>query len=575
MGRGPDEARSLMFARVLIANRGEIAVRIIRTCRELGVETVAVYSDADAGARYVALADRTVHFPGIAPAETYLNLDAVIRAAIDSGAEAIHPGYGFFSERADAARAITAAGLVWVGPPPDALEAAGDKVRARQLAHSAGVSVVPGTLRPVRDAEEVHAFGEAHGYPIAIKAAGGGGGRGMRIAAGPEEAEEALAGACREAQAYFGSQDVYLERYLARPKHVEIQVLAERAGAAMWLGARDCSLQRRHQKLVEETPPPRHAEVIPSMGEAAVAVADACGYVNAGTVEFLVEEDGAFYFLEVNARLQVEHTITEEVLGVDLVAAQLGIAAREPIGFGRDGPEPRGHAIECRINAEDPARGFLPAPGRIVRYAEPGGPGVRVDSGFGPGDEVPEAYDSLIAKLVAWAPTREQARRRMLRALDEFVIEGLPTTIPAHRALLAHPEFVEGSYTIRTVEQGALDALEASPAMSTATATSSPALLVSGRPVALWNPAMAPSAGHGPGAGAEVGAVVAPMHGTVLKLLVSEDDTVEAGGAVAILETMKMETHVTAPTSGCVTAVEVEAGDIVEAGQVIAVVTRE
>ncbi len=573
-----------MFSKVLVANRGEIAVRIVRTCRELGVATVAVHSDVDAGARHVALADEAVRLPGAAAAETYLNLPAVLEAARSARAEAIHPGYGFFSERGDVAEAVTAAGLVWVGPPAEATRAVGDKVRARQLASSAAVSVVPGTLRPIEDPGEVHAFGEEHGYPIAIKAAGGGGGRGLRVAAGPEEVPDALAAATREAQAWFGSPGVYLERYLERPKHVEVQVLSPAPGEAMWLGARDCSLQRRHQKLVEETPPPLHGALVPAMGEAAVAVANACGYVNAGTVEFLVDEDGRFYFLEVNARLQVEHTITEEVLGVDLVACQLRIAAGDPLGFSQGDLSPRGHAIECRINAEDPARGFLPGPGRIERYREPGGLGVRVDSGYAEGDEVPREYDSLLAKLVAWGPSREEARRRMLRALREFEVEGIPTTIPAHLVLLDRPEFVDGTYTTRTVEDGALKSLAAAPRATAAApapsvAPEAPARSphaaspeVEGEPVRLWNPAMlagasTPAAG---GSSAGRGVVRAPMHGTILKVLVDEAERVEAGVTVAILEAMKMETLVTAPVSGVVNAVHVKAGDVVEAGEPIA-----
>jgi acetyl-CoA/propionyl-CoA carboxylase biotin carboxyl carrier protein len=344
----------------------------------------------------------------------------------------------------------------------------------------------------------------------------------------------------------------------------------------MWLGARECSLQRRHQKLVEETPPARFADIVPAMGDAAVAVADACGYVNAGTVEFLVDEDGSFYFLEINARLQVEHTITEEVLGIDLVAEQLRIASGDPLGFsGR--PEPRGHAMECRINAEDPSRGFLPGPGVIRRYREPGGPGIRVDSGFAEGDEIPRAYDSLIAKLVAWAPTREEARRRMLRALDEYDIDGIPTTIPAHRVLLELPEFVDGSYTTRTVEGGALDALarqaiRPAPESGQAGPLQASLLLVQGTPVRLWNPAIGASVSAALRDQAGQGAVAAPMHGTVLKVLVAEGDRVTAGEPVAILETMKMETSVAATLSGTVEAVKVQPGDVVEAGEIVAVI---
>ena len=564
-----------MFEKILIANRGEIAVRVARTCRELGVHVVAIHSDVDASARYVALADQAVHLPGVAPAETYLNVEAVIEAARTTGAEAIHPGYGFLSERADAAEAVTAAGLVWVGPPAEATRAAGDKVKARNLAQSAGVQPVPGTLEPVRDPADVLAFGAEHGYPVAIKAAAGGGGRGLKVASGPDGVPAAFESAIREATAYFGQGDVYLERYLVRPKHVEVQVLAPAAGKTVWLGARDCSMQRRHQKLVEETPPPLFAEVVPEMGKAAVAVADACGYVNAGTVEFLVDPaTSRFYFLEINARLQVEHTITEEVLGLDLVAAQLRIAAGDPLGFDPGALSPRGHAIECRINAEDPRRGFIPGPGRITRYREPAGPGTRVDSGFGEGDEVPRAYDSLIAKLVVWGAGREEARRRMLRALDEFVIEGIPTTIPAHRLLLENSEFVDGSYSTQTVEGGALDALTVKTVRPTGDAAGQAVLMVRGARVKLWNPAVAGSmsAASRGGGGSGKGTVVAPMHGTILKVLVAEGDAVKAGDPVALLETMKMETHVAAATAGTVRSVSVEAGAIVEAGEVVATV---
>jgi acetyl-CoA/propionyl-CoA carboxylase biotin carboxyl carrier protein len=549
-----------MFERILIANRGEIAVRIARTCHRLGVEVVAVHSDVDTAARHVAVADVAIHLPGIAPVDTYLNLAAIVEAARGAGAQAIHPGYGFLSERAEAALAVTAAGVTWVGPPPVALMAAGDKVHARRLARSAGVPPVPGTLDAINDASEALAFGDANGYPIALKAASGGGGRGLKVAHSPDEVQAALESAVREATAYFGSGEVYLERYLPRPKHVEVQILSPEAGRAMWLGARDCSLQRRHQKLVEETPPPLFPQIIPAMGEAAVAVADACGYVNAGTVEFLVDEDGRFYFLEINARLQVEHTITEEVTGIDLVEAQLRIASGEELGFGpRDlAPggrfHPRGHAIECRINAEDPARKFLPGPGRIERYKEPSGDGIRVDSGFGEGDDVPRAYDSLIAKLVVWAPNREEARLRMLGALADFEIGGIPTTIPAHQVLLAGAEFVDGSYSTRTVEAGALDSL------------TSP-----GPTARLRHPATLRSLGAG-AASSGGGAVLAPMHGTILRMLVSVGDRVETGEPVAILEAMKMETLVAAGMPGRVAEVKVAAGEVVEAGTVVALV---
>ena len=567
-----------MFRKVLIANRGEIAVRVARTCRDLGVAVVAVHSDVDAGARHVALADESVNLPGVAAADTYLNVGAIVRAALDTGAEAVHPGYGFLSERADAAEALAAAGLVWIGPPPEALAAAGDKVRARRLAESAGVSPVPGTLDPISGQSEVLAFGERHGYPIAIKAAGGGGGRGLKVAASPDEVRPAFESAVREAEAYFGYGDVYLERYLARPKHLEVQILAPAPGATMWIGVRECSLQRRHQKLVEETPPAGQADLLVPLGEAAAAVADACGYVSAGTVEFLLDTDtGRFYFLEVNARLQVEHTITEEVTGLDLVAAQLLIASGDQLGFApaqvRPGGSfaPRGHAIECRINAENPARGFLPGPGTITRYREPAGPGIRVDSGFGEGDAIPPAYDSLIAKVIAWGSDREQARRRMLRALNEFTVEGVPTTIPAHRVLLEHPEFVDGSYTTRTVESGALAGLM-EKTVAPATAAGGAVLSVDGTPVRLWNPAMARSVSGAPASGPARGDILAPMHGTVLKVLVAAGDAIEPGAPVAVLETMKMETQIVAGTAGTIASLHVEPGDVVDAGDAVATV---
>jgi len=574
-----------MFSKILIANRGEIAVRVARTCRELGIRAVAVHSDPDARARHVAVADEAVHLPGAAPAETYLNIPAIVDAARRTGAEAVHPGYGFLSERADAAEAVTDAGLVWIGPPPDALRLAGDKVQSRRLAESAGVAPVPGTLEPVGEPDAVIAFGDRHGYPVAIKAAGGGGGRGLKVAHRAEEVPAALESASREAQSYFGYGDVYLERYLPAPKHIEVQVLADAPGRTLWLGARDCSLQRRHQKLVEETPPAGFAELVPAMGQAAVAVANACGYVNAGTVEFLVDpEDRRFFFLEINARLQVEHTITEEVLGLDLVAAQLRIAAGAPLGFDQADLlpggilRPRGHAIECRINAEDPARDFLPTPGRVARYQEPGGPGIRVDSGFGEGDEIPQAYDSLIAKVVAWAPTREDARRRMRRALDEFVVEGVPTTMPAHKVLLESPQFVDGTYTTRTAEGGALDELigQTVPTAADIAGWHSEAavLMVEGSAVRLWHPAMAASASAATIARGRSGqgSVVAPMHGTIIKVLVRPGDVVESGHPVAILEAMKMETQLAAPAGGTVKSVDVEAGDIVESGRIVAVI---
>jgi acetyl-CoA/propionyl-CoA carboxylase biotin carboxyl carrier protein len=560
-----------MFERVLIANRGEIAVRIARTCKERGVSPVAVFSDVDARSRHVAIADEAVHLPGIVAADTYLHVGALLDAASSTGAQAIHPGYGFLSENADFASAVIDAGFAWVGPPPEATRAVGDKISARRIAESAGVPVVPGVTEAVADVTPIAEFAATYGYPVAIKAAGGGGGRGLKVAHSIGELEDAFTSARREAQAYFGSEAVYVERYLEAPKHLEVQILAPNRDEAMWLGVRDCSLQRRHQKLIEETPPPLLANRAPEMGQAAIALSKACGYVNAGTVEMLVDRDGEFYFLEVNARLQVEHTVTEEVLGLDLVACQLQIAAGDALGFTQDDIEAHmfGHAIECRINAEDPGRGFIPSPGRIELYAEPNGLGVRVDSGYIAGDDVPEAYDSLIAKLVTWGNDREEARVRMLRALDEFVIEGVTTTIPAHRALLQSEDFISGAHTTRTVEEGG--ALAALAPLAVPDAPQENVLIVEGRSVRLWDPAMAASASAAVHAGSG-GDLVAPMHGTILKILVGAGDRVEVGDPIVVLEAMKMETTIAATRAGTVTEVHVSAGDTAVAGQVLALV---
>jgi acetyl-CoA/propionyl-CoA carboxylase, biotin carboxylase, biotin carboxyl carrier protein len=558
-----------MFDKVLIANRGEISVRIARTCRERGVASVAIFSDVDAKARHVRVADESVNLPGVAPVDTYLNVEAILEAARSTGAQAIHPGYGFLSENADFAEAVTNAGLAWVGPPADATRAIGDKVKARNIAHGAGVPIVAGLLEPVESLDVVHAFGREHGYPVAVKAAGGGGGRGLKVAGSEDEVEEAFASARREAEAYFGSRDVYVERYLESPKHLEVQILAPNPDEAMWLGVRDCSLQRRHQKLIEETPPPKWVERMSEMGEAAVSLSKACGYVNAGTVEMLVDEEGRFYFLEVNARLQVEHTVTEQILGLDLVACQLQIAAGDALGFSQADIETHmnGHAIECRINAEDPARGFLPSSGAIGAYEEPGGLGVRVDSGYSAYDTIPDAYDSLIAKVITWGNDREEARVRMIRALRDYVIEGPNTTIPAHLLLLEDEAFVSGAHTTRTVEDS--DVL-ASLAITETEESDADVLLVDGMPVRLWHPSMSASASAAVhGAVATSGDVIAPMQGTIVKVLVSPGDEVEAGAPLVVLEAMKMETSLSATQAGTVAEVSIVPGETAQAGQVL------
>ena len=553
-----------MFDKVLIANRGEIAVRVTRTCRRLGVSSVAVYSDIDERSLHVSVADEGVRLPGSSPAETYLNGERVIEAALRTGAEAVHPGYGFLSENADFAHAVGEAGLTWIGPPPAAIRALGDKISARQIAAAAGVPVVPGLLHEIADPDEVAAFAAEHGYPIAVKAAGGGGGRGMKLVSSQRDIADALASAKREASAYFGSGVVYVERYLSAPKHLEVQLLAPSENEAMWLGVRDCSLQRRHQKLLEETPPPMWSERADEMGDASVALSKASGYVNAGTVEMLVDGDGNFFFLEVNSRLQVEHTVTEEVFDRDLVECQLQIASGDGLDFSQADLHPHGHAIECRINAEDPGRGFLPSPGALGSYDEPRGSHLRVDSGYRAGDEVPGEYDSLIAKVIAWGRDRDEARLRMVEALRAFEIRGVPTTIPAHLMLLGHEEFLRGEHTTSTVEgTSVLDALKAGESVDGS-------LMFEGRSVRLWNPSMSASAAAAVHPGAASGRVTAPMQGTVLSVLVEMGSTVTVGDALMTIEAMKMETVIFAPRDGVVVALNAAGGDVVTAGEALA-----
>jgi acetyl-CoA/propionyl-CoA carboxylase biotin carboxyl carrier protein len=586
-----------VFQKVLIANRGEIAVRVIRTCRELGVATVAVYSELDRDALHVRLADEAYALGGQSAAESYLNTSAIVDAVTRSGADAVHPGYGFFSENADFARQVAADGVTFIGPPPEAIEVMGDKISSRLAAEAVGVSGVPGRTEPVTDPADVLAFGEEFGWPVAIKAAFGGGGRGMKVVTGPDEAAEAMESAKREAQAYFGRSEIYLERYLAWPRHVEMQIFSDTHGHAVWLGERDCSCQRRHQKLIEESPAPAFPdEVRRAMGAAAVQVARACGYVNAGTVEFLYEE-GNFFFLEMNTRLQVEHPVTELVTGLDLVEWQLRVASGEPLGFTQDAISPHGHAIEVRLNAEDPTGGrFSPSPGTISTFRAPAGPGVRLDAGYEAGDTISQYYDNLIAKLVVWAPDREAARRRMLRALAETVISGVATTIPADLAILTHPDFIASTHSTNWVEQR-LDPSSFTPPPPAVggpaiTDDAGPRVLrevtaeVDGRryAVKLWVPdtagVSAAAAGRGTRptkpksamAGTGSGTVVVPMQGTIVKLLVAPGDTVEVGQTVCVLEAMKMENAINAEKAGKVSEVRVAAGDSVGPGDVIAVI---
>ncbi len=446
-----------LFRKVLVANRGEIAVRIFRTLRELGIGTVAVYSETDRNSLHVRAADEAFLVGAGPAAESYLAQERLIEAALRAGAEAVHPGYGFLAENASFARAVAEAGLVWIGPPPEAIELMGSKTAARRLMSASGVPVVPGTLDPVERVEDVIRLGDEYGWPVAIKASAGGGGKGFKVAGSPEEAERGFHSARREGEAYFADPTVYVEKVIEDPRHVEIQVLGDRHGNLIHLGERDCTIQRRHQKLVEETPSPAvGAELRASIGEIALGAARAAGYQSAGTVEGLLDRAGTYYFLEMNARIQVEHTVTEMATGVDLVREQLLIAAGESISVSQDDVRVRGHAIECRINVEDAANGFLPGPGTITRYREPGGPGVRVDSGVEAGSEVSGLYDPLVAKLIVCDSDREHARRRMLRALDEYVIEGVPTLVDFHRALLSHPAFIAGETCQELVESEVL-----------------------------------------------------------------------------------------------------------------------
>ena len=578
---------------MLVANRGEIAVRIFRTLRELGIGSVAVYSEADRDAVHPRVADEAYLIgPGPA-AESYLVGERILNAARQAGAEAIHPGYGFLAENAGFARAVEDAGLIWIGPPSSAIELMGSKTEARTAMQAAGVPIIPGATDPVETVAEVLRLGDEVGYPLIVKAAAGGGGKGMKLVASPDEAERAFESAQREGEKYFADGRVYVERYLEDPRHVEVQVLADAHGNVIHLGERDCTIQRRHQKLIEETPSPAvDDELRERIGAIAVDAARAVGYRSAGTIEGLLAPDGSYYFMEMNTRIQVEHTVTEEVTGLDLVREQILIAAGEPLSVRQEDVVLRGHAIECRINAEDVSRGFLPAPGRITHYREPAGPGVRVDSGVVEGSEISPLYDPMIAKLIVRDVDREHARRRMLRALEEFEIGGVKTLLGFHRALLEHPCFVNGETCHGVVES---DALAAKAEELTVEHTSS--LDGTGRLVERVTPVevdgrrfevtvLAPeppwlelarsrreradASGHGGS-----GAVVSPMQGTVLSVAVAEGDMVEVGAVLCIVEAMKMENEIAAHRAGVVTELTVAQGEAVQNGQVICVLTGD
>jgi acetyl-CoA/propionyl-CoA carboxylase biotin carboxyl carrier protein len=564
--------------RVLIANRGEIALRVIRACRDHGLESVAIYSEEDRDALHTRSADFAFSLDGTSAKDTYLNIPKIIALAKASGANAVHPGYGFLSENADFAQAVIDAKLIWIGPSPAAISALGDKVSARRIAAAAGAPLVAGTKDPVKDAEEIIAFAREHGLPVAIKAAFGGGGRGLKVAHTMEEIPELFASAVREAIAGFGRGECFVERYLDKPRHVETQVLADSFGHAVVVSTRDCSLQRRHQKLVEEAPAPFLTEAQNAeLYRASKAIMKEAGYVGAGTCEFLIGLDGTISFLEVNTRLQVEHPVSEEVTGIDLVRQQFRIAMGEPLGF--DDPVIRGHSIEFRINGEDPGRSFLPAPGRITQWEIPTGPGIRVDAGFRNGDVIGGNFDSLLAKLIVTGATRQEALERSRRALDEFKIEGLATVLPFHRAIVRDDKFTENFHVYTSyIENEFVNEipLYVAPVAEIQTSAASEKLIaeVNGKrfeilvhapePVVKRHRAKAASA-----AGATGDALSSPMQGTVVKVAVNEGDTVVAGDLIIVLEAMKMEQPLNAHKDGVISKLKAVVGESVSSGTVL------
>jgi acetyl-CoA/propionyl-CoA carboxylase, biotin carboxylase, biotin carboxyl carrier protein len=588
-----------MFEKVLVANRGEIAIRVMRTLEEMGIVSTGVYSEIDRNAPHVRQADEAYLLGPAPPTESYLAVEAILEAAEKAGAEAIHPGYGFLAENADFAAACDEAGFVFIGPPAAAIEAMGSKTRARELMSEAGVPIVPGTTAPVEDVEQARREADAIGYPVACKAAGGGGGKGFRVAATAEELEEAFEGAAREGEKFFSDPTVYLERYLEDPRHVEVQVLADSQGNVIHLGERDCSIQRRHQKLIEEAPAPAvDDEMRERIGRIAIDAARAVGYRSAGTVEGLqVGEE--YFFLEMNTRVQVEHCVTEMVAGVDIVREQVLIAAGDALSFAQDDVELRGHAIECRINAEAADKNFAPAPGSITSYREPAGPGVRVDSGVESGSEVTPMYDPLVAKLITWGADRERATRRMLRALGEYEIEGIATLIPFHTAILDTEQWARGETCrdlisdrewLKSLAPERLPAVEPAEGDGEAAATErtyrvevdgrlygvrvigDAAEPVAGNPSSgLRRPPRRERARAGGGDGATE-TLVSPIQGTVLRVPVEKGEEIEAGDLICVVEAMKMENEITAHRSGKLTTLNVQEGGSVASGETIAVI---
>jgi acetyl-CoA/propionyl-CoA carboxylase biotin carboxyl carrier protein len=592
-----------MFSKVLVANRGEIAVRIIRACEELGISTVAVYSELDRDALHVKRADEA-YLLGAGPAsESYLAIDKILDVVARSGAEAVHPGYGFLAENADFAKALEDAGIVFIGPPSSAIEAMGSKTRARELMAAAGVPIVPGTTEPVETIDDARAIiVDTIGYPVAVKAAGGGGGKGFRVALTDDELQDAFEGAAREGKKFFGDATVYLERYLPDPRHVEVQVLADGHGNVIHLGERDCSLQRRHQKLIEESPAPAvDAALRARIGTIATEAAAAVSYTGAGTIEGLLQ-DGEYYFLEMNTRVQVEHCVTEMVTGVDIVKEGIRVAAGAELSISQDDVVLRGHAIECRINAEDASKNFAPAPGMIGDYREPSGPGVRVDSGVGPGSEISPMYDPMVAKLIVWDVDRDQATRRMLRALGEYEISELKTLIPFHRAILQTRQWADAETCRDLIEDRQwLKQLAFEPAAPTESEDESATLEqlytveVSGKRFdvkvigAAPAYAAAPVAANGASAGAGRRAprrtdrasggggggdtLASPLQGTILRVAVEAGAVVEEGALVAVIEAMKMENEITAHKAGTISELPISAGASISAGDPLAVIT--
>jgi len=586
--------------KILIANRGEIAVRVIRAARELGIATVAVYSELDRSSLHVRLADEAYALGGQTAAESYLNTGAILDAIQRSGADGVHPGYGFFSENADFAQAITDLGVAFIGPPPAAIIEMGDKVSSRRAALRGGAPIVPGTTEFTKSADEIRSFGEEFGWPLAIKAAFGGGGRGMKVVNGASEVQSAMESAQRESKAFFGRDEIYVERYLTWPRHVEVQIVGDQHGNVVWVSTRDCSAQRRHQKLIEEAPAAALGPGIEdAMGEAAIKAAKAVGYFNAGTVEFIYQ-DGDFFFLEMNTRLQVEHPVTEVITGIDLVEWQIRVASGEKLPMTQEevAAQRRGAAIEIRINAENPAGGkFLPSPGTITKLVVPDGFGVRFDGGYESGDTVSQFYDNLVGKLVVWGKDRPTAIARTIRALEEMEVEGVATTIPADLAILRHPDFVAMEHSTKWVEERldltGVGVAKAAPAAADEDAApliernttvevngkrfdvkmwvpDTPVVALAGGTAAARKPKRA-AGGHGATATGS-GAVEVPMQGTIVKVLVEVGDDVEVGQAIVVLEAMKMENQIAAEKAGKVKEIKVTAGQTVGAGDIVAVI---